>query len=1021
MTLEDFFTLTEMKDGLTAPSRVEELLTVMKKEKDSVVKNVSDATRQWAAVASTIAATENKDCLDLFIQLDGLWFLDRWLKDAQEFGKDSSDSFVEESITALLRALEKLHRNNEKCISSEICITVKKLLGHNSSRVQDKARLLFDNWKKGRITDDDGGVDSGEKFSDHGISDSATLIGENSRPECSGKDVSVSRGSPQEQNDGVDASKDEPLPSSSLDCGQPESAKASCTETTNNELESRISSDCADVGNRSPNHMASSIGSKPVQENPSMKDELPAKTAEETASLEACSVPDSKQENLEVSGSQKLKELSGDEKQKLGMSVSSSSTVEHALVSSGTGGGSAQEPTKEPNLQNDADANKKGDILNSVTLRDEWKPVAETKKILSGVSVVNHSDNSSQLFKTTGQDGESHSDMLRSSSKNEFKYRKPVDVVTKFSRMDSIGTTDEVKGKSGVEGLRSGSKFTRSPDVIDKRMSDIELDYGIVDALEVARKVAQEVEREVVDGREPSCSSSEKISEGGIRQPSTPDSINGKQDLPTEATPEVSTRPKQSAEAYTEGEGHIINSDVQTNEPENDLHDMESSQVTVAQEPEPNTEKSLCDFDLNQEVCSDDVERAVNSISTPISVVSASRAAAAPGLPAAPLQFEGALGWKGSAATSAFRPASPRRNSDGDKTLSVGGTSSSSKRLDFLDFDLNVAEGGDEKGAELLSGKQVTASSGLHSAESSLEVSPRKSERPKLDLNLISDDGDAPALDLRVEGRLFSNRNGNRSPSPASSSSSMQPFLRNIDLNDRPIHSDASEQGLHHGRPSGNVNAYGGPKPNDPVISIMGTRVEVTRKDFVPQVASLPNGKAPEPATDTSIARTGGLMGLGPTVSYTHSPAFSYNGLTMAPTMSFSSAIYGPSGSIPYMVDSRAPVVPQIMGSTSAVPPPYSQPQFIMSMSNAPVGLNGSGPSRPNFDLNSGLAIDGGNRDSMSLRQTFVPGQGRAMEEHLRANSQPSSSSGVGAKRKEPEGGWESFPFNYRQQQFPWK
>ncbi|EOY15059.1 hypothetical protein QUC31_000350 [Theobroma cacao] len=1024
MTLEDFFTLTEMKDGLTAPSRVEELLTVMKKEKDSVVKNISDATRQWAAVASTIAATENKDCLNLFIQLDGVWYLDRWLKGAQEFGNDSSDSFVEESITALLRALEKLHRNNERSISSEIWITVKNLLGHKSSRVQDGARLLFDNWKRIRVTDDvHGGVGSGGHISDYGISDSATVTGENSRPECSAKEGPVSRGSTDEENTGADAAKNENLPSSSLDGVQLESSKELHSETTNDELQSHIYSDCADMENRSPNHLSSSLVSNPAQENSSTKEDLPAKTVEETASLETCSLPDSKQENVEVLDAQNLNELSSDEKQKLDMTVSSSSTVEHVLVSSGAGVGSAQEATKEPNSQKDAEANK-SDVLKSVALGGERTPVSETKKMMGDAGVINHSGNGSQLFKTAGQDSESHSGMLRSSSDNEFIYRKPKDLVTTFSRMEGIRTTDENKENCRVEDLRGGSKFTPGPDVIDKRMSDIELEYGIVDALEVARQVAQEVEREVVDDREPSCSSSEKISEGGIRQPSTPDSINGKQDLPTEVIPkEVSTGPNQSAEACTEGEGHIINPDNPDNEPENDLHDLESSQVTVAQEPEPNTEKSLCDFDLNQEVCSDDVERAANSISTPISVVSASRAAAAPGLPAAPLQFKGELGWKGSAATSAFRPASPRRNSDVDKTLSIGGTSSGSKqRLDCLDFDLNVAEAGDEKGAELMSGKQVTASSGLHSAESSLDVSPRKSERLKLDLNRMSDDGDAPALDTRLEGRLFYNRNGHRSPSPASSSSSMQPSLRNIDLNDRPYsHNDASELGPYHGGSSRNVNAYGGPKPNDPVISIMGTRVEVNRKEFVPQVVSLPNGKALEPATDASITRTGGFMGLGPTVSYTHSHAFSYNGLTMPPTVSFSPAIYGASGSIPYMVDSRAPIVPQIMGSTSAVPPPYSQPQFIMSMSNAPVGLNGSGSSRPNFDLNTGLAIEGGNRDSTGVRQSFMPGQSRSMEEHLRANSQPSSSSAVGAKRKEPDSGWEPYQFNYRHHQFPWK
>ncbi|KAI9191353.1 hypothetical protein LWI28_007385 [Acer negundo] len=92
----------------------------------------------------------------------------------------------------------------------------------------------------------------------------------------------------------------------------------------------------------------------------------------------------------------------------------------------------------------------------------------------------------------------------------------------------------------------------------------------------------------------------------------------------------------------------------------------------------------------------------------------------------------------------------------------------------------------DNKHDDLLPEKQIPVSSSLHSAESSLEVSPRRLERLKLDLNRISDDSDAPPSDLRMEGRLHYNRNGHRSPSPASSSSSMQPSLRNIDLNDRP-------------------------------------------------------------------------------------------------------------------------------------------------------------------------------------------------------------------------------------------
>jgi hypothetical protein len=74
----------------------------------------------------------------------------------------------------------------------------------------------------------------------------------------------------------------------------------------------------------------------------------------------------------------------------------------------------------------------------------------------------------------------------------------------------------------------------------------------------------------------------------------------------------------------------------------------------AAQEPEVNIEKGHFDFDLNQEVFCDKLDCPINLL-TSISFVSASRPAAAPGLPVAPLQFEGSLGWKGCAATSVRR------------------------------------------------------------------------------------------------------------------------------------------------------------------------------------------------------------------------------------------------------------------------------------------------------------------------------------------------------------------------------
>nr|GEY56849.1 hypothetical protein [Tanacetum cinerariifolium] len=117
----------------------------------------------------------------------------------------------------------------------------------------------------------------------------------------------------------------------------------------------------------------------------------------------------------------------------------------------------------------------------------------------------------------------------------------------------------------------------------------------------------------------------------------------------------------------------------------------------VAQESEADTVKR---FDLNQEVCSEEVDNPVNPVSSTISVVSASQPSAASGLSSTPLQFEGILGLKESISTSALKPI-------------IDGTHNNSKqRLDCLDFDLNAADGREDK--TLPSGE-----------ESSVEANPR--------------------------------------------------------------------------------------------------------------------------------------------------------------------------------------------------------------------------------------------------------------------------------------------------------
>ncbi|KAK4275101.1 hypothetical protein QN277_018238 [Acacia crassicarpa] len=1007
MTLEDFFTLTEMKDGLTAPSRVQELISVMQKEKDCVVKNVGDAMRQWAAVASTIAATDNKDCLDLFIQSDGLWFLNRWLQDAQNVG-DTNEGFIEESITALLRAVEKLHLDPEKSMSSGILVTVKNLIGHHSSKVKDGAKVLFESWKVGG----NGEADSHDLELVGGDNESDKVVREEGQPSAA---LSESMNE-KELTAGLVA--DEKSPSRSTSSLQPERNASVQIQSSRSQLHSSGSLDGENIKQRSPDHLANDSTSTKEEAAPT-KEELPSSTVSETLSAGSHSFPHPKQDNFDgksdVNDSTKLEKQeqnSNGPLEKLGVSEISLGSRKPDTGPTLKDANEAEapefvnEPAVHQNVENNEDI-----VCHNATAASSMKTRASDRK--SGVDDARAlKSGSPQPPKAAENDGGCCTNALQESSVSGGNLGKPEVFDMSFSRTERASAIKEDPGHISNEGKESSKvsdpikprKHRRGPNMIDKKSSDIELDYGIVDALEVACQVAQEVEREV-------CSSSEKISEGGTGQPHSPDSV-GKEDASTCAEPrEVQSKQSYSAEIDAKEERHDNISDGGDSET-GCVPDMESSHVIEsALDPGCNSVKNLCAFDLNEEFGSDDMDNSANVMSTPIPVVSASKPPATPGMPVAPLRFEGALGWTGSAATSAFRPASPRKNSSSEKNISISGNSDISKqRQDCLDIDLNVAESEDGLG------KQIAESSGLPSGQSSAELSPMRSRRIELDLNSAGDDVDAQPSDQRMEGQLLSSRIGHWSPSPASSTSSMQPSVRNIDLNDRPfLQTDLVDQGPS--KSSHILNACGFSKPDAPVISLLGTRVEVGRKEARPS----PNGKATESTMDLTISRDG-VLGMGPASSYSHSPAFGYNGLTTVSPLSFSSTMYGSGGPVPYMMDSRgAPVVPQVVGSSPTILSSYSQPPFLMNLTGVQLGLNGVGPSRPNFDLNTGSGfIEGGNRDALAARQFFLAGQNRAIEEQVRNIHQPSTSSGVGGKRKEPDSGWETYPFSYKPQP-PWK
>ncbi|KAL2895453.1 Urease subunit alpha [Bienertia sinuspersici] len=990
MTLEDFFTLTEMKDGFTAPARVEELVTVMQKEKNSVVKSIGDSTRQWAAVASTIAATENKECLDLFIQLDGLLFIDRWLKDAQTFPDEASDCFVEEAISALLQAVEKLQVDGDKLTSSGLCITVKSLLSYKSIKVQDRARALFDSWKAKDVDFTSMDVDftstDAEKAPDN---NDLKLDCQDPESQCTAKDVSPTR-----------SSNDQKLEGSGM-------------------VENKLSNDL-DRSQKTSNNADSNDGCADMVVSPAKLESI----AEDPVKEEVC--PSDRVLDFEC--------------------VTSPKQATKGVISECLKPESLVEDAKHDNqVDMLPDTDRLGNIVvTSASVVSDSKDVTRTDA--KAVEEIAENIKDESLMKTTSacdtnnpvkvsSDGMDDSEQIGLEKGEGSALEKSKDQGATISAIEDDEHNELNRyHKSERRFLGSSCEFTRSTknskttDII-RQTQDMDLEDGTVDALEVARLVAKEVEQEVVGYYEQSgssasssssSSSSDTLSRGGVGQHDSPKSINREQGLevdgPVNQLSATENAPDASAKAPSKTAADLATVT------KNHTQDLESSLITdAAREPESNAEKSFWEFDLNQEFSSEDANHQVDTSSNPISVISAPRAVVGLGMPAGPLQFEGSLGWKGSAATSAFRPASPRRASDSDKALSGGATSSGSRqKQDFLDFDLNVTEGGgDDKIVIPVLSKQKQMLSSLRSDESSVELSPKKSQGLKLDLNQTEDDGVLPTSEWKMGLQLIRPQNSHRSPSPASSSSCLQSSMRNFDLNDNPSNcTDLSDQPTFLRESSQKANLCMGP-PDDTVISIMGTKV---KKNTFPPQTPLPflNGKASEPVMDANLFRGGPLMGLGPAVPYPQS-VFGYNGLAMGPTVSLTSAqIYRPGGPIPCVFDSRGtPFLPQMLGSASTVPPSYCQSSLVMNMMGATPGPNLTGPLRPNLDLNSGFANAGeaGNPEPAFFRPLFIPhGQGRPSEEQLRDGFRAMGSGSSGGKRKEPDSGWEFYPTNYKHQ-----
>ncbi|KAK8934394.1 hypothetical protein KSP39_PZI015062 [Platanthera zijinensis] len=931
MTLEDFFTLTEMKYGLTTCARVEELIYVMQKQ-SCITNNVGDATRQWSTAASTLASTQNTECLDLFVHLNGLDCLNFWLQEADKYSRDVSDG--EELINKLLTSLDKLPMNFEKIISSGIFATVEKLVCHINVHVMERAKILFKKWK-----DNDNSFHEMDKDSSYPVdhlkpSGDAASIAEEVGSEGRCKIESGRTPNPQITSDYA------------LQLGDADEVKGSthyqtsparCSNKIENHmlLTSSVSDGC---GESISVHEASCLPSTGI----------PFSTAPASPEIQ---VADDEQCDISVRNDIKSDLTKG-----------KCDSWEFRETS-----GVASSYAKNPTVVRSASCN--------LALKEGESNVSEDKKTLHRCASVDcvwleYSKTVKEL--KLGENGSL--DLLDLPSQGSLWREEAAENTSDVERCDDL-TLQTLKGVDrsiyGTSSVQANHEIPSS--------SDSDTESGEIDALEIARQVAIQVEREVVDYREELCSSSPEVSSNETMNADSPSIEPTKvcHPIPGEANGYVSVPIKDDCECTSspKDNNHMV-TEVSI-DPSKDNQNMETPNgAAVIHEFIARANFGNFDFDLNEEASIEDIDCAVSplyssrivNLSTPVAVFASK---GPPGFHTTPLCFEGGLGWRGSAATSAFRPASPRKITNGEKS-----DSGSIFKGSLLGLDLNVR---DCENFSLTDMKEVPVSSSIPSWNSTSDFSSPRTERFKLDLNSNGEEEATPSQSSFIKHH-FLNRDQSSSP-PSSSPPPRRSSHKNFDLNDNLFFSDAAV--------SKNLL---GVKIDDSVITNMGST-----RSFESRVHT---SQAHQPYMGSELSFDATLPTM-PFLPYSHQishPGFGYIGSATGVALPFQPAVYG-FGNIQHIVDSRgATAFPQLLSSAGTNGGPSATPPFLMSITSVPSSSNVGGPSQMGLDLNFGMI------------PKMESGTG---EEQFKTASQHGTS-GNSLKRKEPDSGWEPYSFGYK-------
>uniref|UniRef100_A0ACD5YYT3 Uncharacterized protein n=2 Tax=Avena sativa TaxID=4498 RepID=A0ACD5YYT3_AVESA len=407
------------------------------------------------------------------------------------------------------------------------------------------------------------------------------------------------------------------------------------------------------------------------------------------------------------------------------------------------------------------------------------------------------------------------------------------------------------------------------------------------------------------------------------------------------------------------------------------------------------------------------------------------------------LRVKPEAGWKGSAATSAFRPAEPRKVLgmflSGPDTAVSDAAGKQSRHA--FDIDLNVA---DDQVLEEDISQSSAQTTGSASGNPRSRSGPVRSAGIELDLNR--------ADEVAENSHFFSNASHGVEVKllpartlPGGLPNTDRNSSRNFfDLNNGPSLDEANREPAQRSLSPKGANSIpflpqvAGLRMNSAEISNMSPWYasahpggHVAMQSFLPaREHPYPIETAPGTQRIIATAPGGGHLGSDscrpPVISTTpamvfHPPAYQFAGFPFTPNVHLQTAGF-PIGSTPYANSAPSGVsyfptmAPSFAGPTGALPAQHAR-QYAISL---PEGSSSDGHDsnwrwrRQGLDLNSGPgSIDVEGKDErvpLSVRQNLITPPQAFVEEQTRMYQMP----GVGIKRKEPEGSWDAERSSYK-------